>query len=437
MIGWANPGALAALILVAGPIVVHLLLRHRARRVPFPSLRFLRASQTAAARLRWPSDALLLLLRIAIVGVAVASLAQPLLVTNRRIVHWNSRLAKAVVVDSSPSMAPLSVEVAAVANAEAGSPALTTRIDAADLRLGVARAAARLEAMPPARREIVVISDFQQGALRSADFDSIPPEIGIRLVPVGAATTSRAVPGFSVLTSTGSARQDILLTADATRVDAVVPQARAEGLDLLARSSDAAAVQHLRRAIVAAGTPAPSPREPLTVAFAGATLPATRALPSGWMLDTVLRLTRDQELRQACAETKPGTAEGVDDRWVAVCEAADRRPIVRAAALDHRLIVAVAADPTTFVAAAVVRGLLRARQGTPARPEEEVRRLSSAELAPLMRPPVPIAGVPPASGYLSDARWGWGMVLLLLAIEGFVRRARPDLAATEPRRDAA
>ena len=73
MIAWLNPAAFAGLALLAGPVLVHLLLRHRAERVLFPSLRFVRPSRTAAVRLRLPSDLALLLLRMAIVAVAVAA----------------------------------------------------------------------------------------------------------------------------------------------------------------------------------------------------------------------------------------------------------------------------------------------------------------------------------------------------------------------------
>ena len=101
MIAWLNPGALVGLAVLAGPVLVHLLLRHRAARILFPSLRFVRASRTAAVRLRPPSDWLLLALRLATLGLAVLALAQPLLLAPARVAAWNARLARAVVVDVS------------------------------------------------------------------------------------------------------------------------------------------------------------------------------------------------------------------------------------------------------------------------------------------------------------------------------------------------
>src|SRR5262245_40360517 len=77
MIGWQNPAAFWALSLAALPIVIHLLRMHRADRVPFPSLRFVQTSRTAAVRFRLPSDWLLLIVRVAAVAFAVAAIAGP------------------------------------------------------------------------------------------------------------------------------------------------------------------------------------------------------------------------------------------------------------------------------------------------------------------------------------------------------------------------
>ena len=56
MIHWLNPAALAGLALLALPILIHLLRTRQAERIPFPSLRFVLPSETAAVRLRLPAD---------------------------------------------------------------------------------------------------------------------------------------------------------------------------------------------------------------------------------------------------------------------------------------------------------------------------------------------------------------------------------------------
>ena len=75
--GLAEPAALWALPLALLPVLIHLLRTHHARRVQFPSLRFVQPSRTAAVRMRLPSDLLLMTLRVAVVGLAVAAIAGP------------------------------------------------------------------------------------------------------------------------------------------------------------------------------------------------------------------------------------------------------------------------------------------------------------------------------------------------------------------------
>ena len=54
MIGWLAPLALFGLIAIAGPIVVHLLRRQRAKRIQFPSIRTARADRCRPAACRGP-----------------------------------------------------------------------------------------------------------------------------------------------------------------------------------------------------------------------------------------------------------------------------------------------------------------------------------------------------------------------------------------------
>jgi hypothetical protein len=420
---WLNPAALTGLVLLAGPILVHLLLRHRARRVAFPSLRFVRASRTAAARMRLPSDPWLLLLRLGIVGVAVFALARPLAIVPARIASWNARAARAIVVDVSESMRLVAAEASRAAAAEAESTAFAWRIEASDLETAFAKAVTVLKTAPPARREIVVISDFQAGALSRVDLDGIPPDIGLRFVQLGRATAARIVDGVNVFRADGSPRMEVVLSADATRVRHLVPQPATTGLDLVASPSEAAAVESLRKAVIAAGTPAPSPSEPVAVAFEGAALPAVRRLKTGWMLETVLRLHGDREIAQACEKSGAKTPVHSDVPWHTLCYGSDGRALVSAAATDSALLIHVSAPASAFLAAAVVRGVLVARQGSVARPEDEVRAMSSAELTKLMRAPGPVTRIQ-EFGQTSDARWCWALVLALMAIEILARRVR-------------
>jgi hypothetical protein len=428
MIVWLNTAALGALALLAGPLLVHLLLRHRARRVAFPSLRFLRVSQTASMRFRSPSDAALLALRLAIVALAVAACAQPVLLTQGRIAAWNRRVARAIVVDRSPSMAGAADDARRLAEAESQSAAFARPVEAAGLRDGLDKAVASLKTMPPARREIVVISDFQIGSLHPADVDRVPHEIGLRLVQVGVRQSDKDISAFGRLTRDGAIGVEAALAEEGTRARPGTVRPQAPGLELLTDSRDAAALLELRHAVIESGTPAPSPDQQVTIAFAGAPTPAVRPIAAGWMLDTALRLHRDAELRSAC-EAEDAGAVPDSDAWFTLCRDRLGRPLARAAASAGRLVVHVAAAPSAFVAAAAVRGVLVARQGTTARPEDEVRWMSGDELSGLTRPPAPVSRQSQDLSLPSDARWCWLAVLVLLAIEGVVRRSR--VAAAE------
>lgn len=425
MIAWLAPGALVGLGLLVGPILVHLLLRHRAARVPFPSLRFVRTARTAAARFRVPSDALLLVLRLAIAGQAVVALAQPIVMTPGRLAAWNARVARAVVVDVSESMTPLTAAAATAAQAEEQSATFPFRMDSnlpfAELR----RAAALVSTSAPARREIVVISDFQAGTVPPAAIENVPAEIGLRFVQLQSAQAERLVEGPARLSITGTVRQEFVVSEDATRLRRVVAQPPAEGVTLSASPQDSDAVESLRRAVVAAGTPAPSSRQPVAIAFAGAALPTVVSrLKGGWMLDTVLRLRHDRVIADASEESNASTMARDDGVWHTLFEDRDGRIAVRAAAAENTLLVDVAAPPSAFLAAAVVRGVLSSRGETPSRPEDEIRLMSNAELAQLARPAAQVTREVQTQGLTPDARWCWVLVLALLLIEMRVRRER-------------
>ena len=176
MIAWLNPAALAGLAALAIPIVIHLLRRHHASRVLFPTLRFVHPSRAAAIRLRRVADPWLLLIRLATLSLAVCALAQPVVLTPMRLDAWNARVARATVVDTSESLRLHGAEAAAreAADAEAAGGVVSHTIQTADLRAGVQQATAWLASAPPARREIVLVSDFQAGAVTSADFAGVP-----------------------------------------------------------------------------------------------------------------------------------------------------------------------------------------------------------------------------------------------------------------------
>src|SRR4029079_1864823 len=120
----------------------------------------------ASGRRRSP-DSGLLALRLAIVAVAALAAAQPLLMTPWRVRAWDARILRAVVIDSSQSVpaAPAS----AAARDQEQSAFAAARFDGPRLPVAIADAVAWLDAAPPGRREVVLISDFQRGALDEQD----------------------------------------------------------------------------------------------------------------------------------------------------------------------------------------------------------------------------------------------------------------------------
>jgi aerotolerance regulator-like protein len=451
MIAWLNPAALAGLALLAGPVLVHLLLRHRADRVPFPSLRFVRPSRTAAVRVRLPSDLALLLLRMAIVALAVVALAQPLLLARPRLAAWNARMARAIVLDVSDSMKTSGAlaEAAGAAKDEGQGAVFAARIDAPELRLGVLQAVEQLATAPPARREIVVVSDFQRGALARADLETVPPGIGIRLVQVGAAPQERRVRGLDLFGTSGSPAHEVLLAQSTTAVSIVPGSGSREGLRLVAAEADGGALHALERTVASAGAPAPSPNQPLAIVFAGGPgVEGVREISAIWMVETVLRMRNDRDLTTACSDPgsaspspaspshDPRTSDRIGPEWHVLCRDPQSRPVVRAAAAGSQLALDVDAPPSALLSAAVVRAALTARYGTVARAEEEIQRMTAAELRAWSRQPPPVAADAWRFGRQSDNRWCWALALVLLLVESAVRRQRID-APHEVRADAA
>jgi hypothetical protein len=442
MIGWQNAAALWALPLALLPVVIHLLRTHHARRVLFPSLRFVQPSRTAAVRMRLPSDIPLMLLRVAAVALAVTALAGPILLTSSRMAAWNARTARAVVVDASDSMRaspdgtePAEKAAADAAAAESQSVAYVQRVDARDLAEGLARASKWLESSPPARREIVVVSDMQRGALRRTDLGRVADGIGIRLVTVGRPPETTRFDAIPLVGADGIPVRDVHVAATADTTSVEIRPARpdsAAGLRLIGSPQDQAAVVRLMRAVASAGAPAGSAQQPLAIQFAGAN--ATQAPPArvqpGWMLRTVLRLQAG--LPAAAAKTVADKDDGV---WTTVSRGGEGVPRVRAAAAGPELLVDIDARPDTLAAAEIVRALLRARVAPAPYAEHEVARLDDTTMKALSRAPGPVSRDAWRHAESTDGRWLWLAVLVVLGVEQWLRD-RTLAAAKEVKRAA-
>ena len=202
-VSWITPAALIGLLLVALPIVVHLLARHQARVLAYPSLRFLHETQLAALRRRSIQDAALLACRVAIIAIAALALSGPVLQTPSRTASHANRTSRAIVtIDSNdPSAIAMAAEGAMAS-------ATFTRAIVAD---ALADAVRWLDRQPPSAREIVVIGDLRRGAIDGSDLAHVPPQIGLRFVPTAVAPQPEQT--MSILT-----RRDGVLTRIDRRV---------------------------------------------------------------------------------------------------------------------------------------------------------------------------------------------------------------------------
>lgn len=437
MIAWLQPWALWGLGLLALPVAVHLLQRRQADRVPFPSTRFVRPSHTAAVRLRPPSDLILLLLRMAIVAVAALAAAQPLLLSSSRVAGWNGRTARAIVLDASESMrmpragGRTALDEGEAAAAAEASAEFTFRVAHADLREGLVRAEAWLKTAPPARREIVVISDFQHGSLTAGPVESIQQGIGIRFVRTSGAGTPARAEGVPLLRAPGVRRgtQRIELTPEGTRLRVesdgnraapVQASTSSTGLRILGREH-AREEPRLLAILAQAGVPAADPEEPIAVVFTPAPAPADASRRfARWMLSTLAGIERDPELASLARELD-AAALAPSDSWTVLLRDRRAKPLVRAAASDRELLLQIAAPASGYFAAAVTRAALVTRYGRLDRPEQEPLAIPPGTLSAWSRRPGPVGESAWRNADVSDARWFWAGALVLYVAEHLLR----------------
>jgi hypothetical protein len=400
---WLAAPALAGLLLVAGPVVVHLLVRRSANRVVFPAMRFVPAVKGAAVRFRKPSDPALLLLRAGAVTAAVLATAQPLLVTPARQRAWADRIARAVIVDTSPSVDASIAQ--RIADAEAVGASVSQPFTSDDLRDALRRANEWLGAAPAGRREIAIVSDFQAGAIDAADLASIPPATGIRPVRTGPpsppAATRATVDGWRGgrwTVSTG-------LEATATTVTWVRQgEAASPTLTILTAPADRVAGERAARAARSFGVPALPESRRIEIAFAGATPVATSPPATPWIVSAAIALSGDPLVTASGAPFAVGERDGL---------------------LSARTGIA-ASSP---FAPAVVRAMLMAAFPMTVDREREVTFVDDGTLAAWRRPSLPTAT--PAPPDANDGRWLWGLALALVVCEEASRRRRDAIRTAE------
>ena len=384
---WLLPAALAGVALVVLPIVIHLLARQRSRRVPFPTLRFLPASQLAALRHRAIADWPLLVIRILIVLAAIAAAAAPVFVSAARRAEWDERTARAIVTVGEDAA------VQRVAEEEAESAFASTRFGDQRLPDALKAAASWLRRQPPAAREVVVIGDLRDGVMTARDLDVLEPHIGVRFLPMPAGDDLAGVFPAVADVAGGIGRLQVRVepAANQTRAGYVAADTDALGdrVRLHAAPQDQRYADAVLRAVQREGLMLGTTDRSVTLMFEGA---GGVDVPSGrpaeqWMRDVL--------------EQNPAVRGG-DEQGTLVLRAAVR-----------------ATDPEAPRLVAAVLSSAFAPSFAPL----ESRRISPATLATWSRP----AGASPDEALPADEgdrRWLWAIALMLLALEHVVRRRR-------------
>jgi hypothetical protein len=244
------PALLAGLLAIVIPIVVHLVQRERRTVMAFPSLMFLRRIPNQSVRRRairhWPLLALRILAFVLIAmafarpflrggGVSVAATAgsrEVVILLDRSASmgyggHWvraqeaARRAVRSLGSGDRASVAFFAADVEIGSRADGGPAALLAAIDRAKPGPGLTRygpalraAAGLLDASSAARREIVLVSDFQRSGWDPAQDARLPP--GVALTPVSVAEQATANVAIAALTFVQQpAAKGVLVTASA------------------------------------------------------------------------------------------------------------------------------------------------------------------------------------------------------------------------------
>ncbi len=438
---WLNPLAWFGLVAVAVPILVHLLAHRRAERIPFPTLRFIQPTRLAAIQRRALEDLALLAVRSAIVVLAVAAFAGPLLVTGARRAAWNARLVRAVVAQG-PGVAPSSVV------AQGPDPFRFQQFDAITVPDGIHRAVAWLESAPPARRELVIAAPLTIGSLSDADLASIPGDIGLRFVRTVKLPPSRSVSAPVLMTRTNVLRRTITLDGRTTSVREAPDPASADWpIEIVApptlqQTADAAvaAVLSLRIRLQQANHRArlvllDAGQENSTwgPALAGPTgggpaAAGPAAIRTSWMADAVARIARDATLQEEATRAARGLtdARAGQPPWHVLARAADGRPLASAAASSDTLVVASIARAGDLVVPTLVRAIADGLAPADDLGANEVVPIADSRLRAWTREPGAPPPPRPEAVERDDRRWMWAGVLLLLGVETWMRRSRRE-----------
>jgi hypothetical protein len=440
---WLNPAAFFGLLAVAVPVFVHLFGRRVAKRQRFPSLRLLQLATPSASSRSEPSDVLLMLVRSALVGAAALALAQPLWPSPDRA-DRAMLPARAIIVDTSGSMRRRMSD---------GSSALDRARTMARAQLDSAREGIMIEtSMPGANiragaswletqsgsRQVVVISDFQRGAVQDGDLAHLATGIGFRPMRVDVS------PQDSVLTDvlfgrvTMRARETVAAWNNSVAAGDSFPVA------ILSSPGDSLEV---RSSLVAARQLVPIVDGVRNIAvlypgYAGApelVRQGTR-LNKPWQGDFLLRVRTQPLISQAAPDRPASDCGGLQSAPVHNATGDVIATVAAGVGSQPELLVFSCAKAGSTSGTALLTAVALAAIPITALSEAEPTVLPDEQLTTWERPPTEMGpvGIDETS---PDGRWLWLVALLLLVVEEWIRRGRPrrtvEEASTERRQRVA
>jgi hypothetical protein len=450
---WLNPAAWIGLVALAAPILIHILVQRRAERLPFPSLRFLQQTRLASIRRHVLEDLPLLAIRAAILATAVAALAGPLVITPTLRQAWNARVVRATVVSG--------VDVNAPAGARRLQPSdqtfLSQTFETRSVSEGLHRAVAWLENAPPARRELVIVGPLALGSVTAEDLSAVPPAIGLRFERSGTLPTERTIAGGTVLAmeregfSRAAAhvlpvlrRHTVELNGAATSVRETV-EAVPVGfpVDVVCAADARPAVDAAIAAVRSERVWAPAAERRARLVLIGTSVDSTaiadaRPVNVAWTADAIASVTRDPELQAEASAAPAGLRDArfVAAPWQTLVSASDGHPLAAAAGTPAGFVVVSGAEPSSLVTALLLRAIANGIAAPPDLRAAEVLPIPDAQLQGWTRPAAPVTMLRIDRVERDDRRGLWALVLGLLALEMWVRRARPAGAIAPREEDA-
>jgi hypothetical protein len=151
-----------------------------------------------------------------------------------------------------------------------------------------------------------------------------------------------------------------------------------------------------------------------------------------WMADAVARIARDADLQSEAAHLPAGLADRrfVTAPWQPLIAGGDGRPVVSAASSSGTLIVVSAADAFALVTPLLLRSIANSVAPAEDPTQSELLPIPDGQLRAWTRPPAAVAAPRTDTVDRDDRRWLWAGVLMLLAVEAWMRRMRRDAAET-------